>query len=210
MDNTMYLSRLRIPRRTARKRRLVSAYDLHKALWTCFPGLPAGTVRPFLFRTAELAAGTRILMLSKERPIPLDFAEWDGTKAFQAEFAAGSLFLFRLRANPVKRATSDRRLRAITDRRAPDSGGQSPLRAWLEGKARLHGFELKSVPEFSACHLAEFDKKAGAGTIRLNVVDIGGALQVTDADRFADAFRNGIGHGRAFGCGMLLLRRIEL
>ena len=210
MDTTMYLSRFLIPRQIALKRRLFSEYDLHRALWTCFPGLPAGMVRPFLFRTSELAAGTRILMLSKDRPLPLDFAEWEGTKAFQAEFAPGSLFLFRLRANPVKRVTSDNRLRAITDRSAPDSGGPSPLRGWLEGKARLHGFELKSVPEFSACHLAVFSKNSGSGSISLNVVDIGGALQVTDADRFADAFRNGIGHGRAFGCGMLLLRRIAL
>ena len=145
MDTTMYLSRFLIPRQAALKRRLFSEYELHRALWTCFPGIPAGTVRPFLFRTTELAGGTRILMLSKDRPIPLDFAEWDGTKSFRAEFAPGSLFLFRLRANPVKRVTADNRLRAITDRHAPDSGGPSPLRVWLEGKARLHGNHVVDV-----------------------------------------------------------------
>ena len=64
--------------------------------------------------------------------------------------------------------------------------------------------------EFSACHLAEFSKKQEKAQIALNIVDISGVLSVTDADAFADAVRNGIGRGRAFGCGMLLLRRIEL
>ena len=201
MDNTMYLSRFLIPKQQMLKRRVFSEYDLHKLIWTCFPDRP-DEKRSFLFRTEELSSGIQILLLSREQPVPIPFAAWDGTKSFSASFAAGSLFMFRLKANPVQRGSADRKLHAITN--------EAALSDWLHRKADRHGFSLKSVPEFSACHLAAFSKKQNQAQIALNIVDISGVLSVTDADAFAAAVRNGIGRGRAFGCGMLLLRRIEL
>lgn len=201
MENTMYLSRFLVPKQQMLRRRIFSEYDLHKLLWTCFPDRP-DEKRSFLFRCEEVSSGIQILMLSREQPVPISFAVWDGTKPFSALFAVGSLFMFRLKANPVLRGNVDRKLHAIT--------GEDALSDWLRRKGERHGFSLKSVPEFSACHLTSFSKKQDAPQIALNIVDISGVLRVTDADAFTGAFRNGIGRGRAFGCGMLLLRRIEL
>ena len=201
MENTMYLSRFLIPKQQMLKRRVFSGYDLHKLLWTCFPDRP-DEKRSFLFRCEEVSSGIQILLLSREQPVPIPFAAWDGTKSFSASFIVGSLFMFRLKANPVLRGNADRKIHAIT--------GEEALSDWLHRKADRHGFSLKSIPEFSACHLVEFSKKQEKAQIALNIVDISGVLSVTDADAFSDAVRNGIGRGRAFGCGMLLLRRIEL
>ncbi len=44
--------------------------------------------------------------------------------------------------------------------------------------------------------------------LRFSSVDFAGELTVTDADRFGTALRQGIGHAKAFGCGLLLVRRV--
>ncbi len=47
------------------------------------------------------------------------------------------------------------------------------------------------------------DQKSGFSS-----VDFTGELQVTDVDKFQQTLFNGIGHAKAFGCGLLLVRRI--
>jgi CRISPR system Cascade subunit CasE len=47
------------------------------------------------------------------------------------------------------------------------------------------------------------DKARGAS---ITTVDLRGALEVRDAERFRHALLNGIGHGKVYGCGLLLVR----
>ncbi len=197
----LYLAQFRIGRKEVLRHRLVSAYELHKLLWNCFPGRPEAK-RDFLFRCDEEEAVLKILMLSETKPEVCDWAEWDGIKEFDPVFPIGSLYCFRLRANPTIRAKEDGKLRAVTR--------EEELHSWLVRKAEKNGFALRSEPEYSGCRLERFSKTPGGPGISLNVVEIGGALAVTDSAAFGEAFRRGIGRGRAFGCGMLLLKRIEL
>ncbi|MBL7000104.1 MAG: type I-E CRISPR-associated protein Cas6/Cse3/CasE [Gammaproteobacteria bacterium] len=44
--------------------------------------------------------------------------------------------------------------------------------------------------------------------VGFSAVDFTGVLTVTDVDLFKVALFNGIGRSKAFGCGMLLIRRI--
>ncbi len=44
--------------------------------------------------------------------------------------------------------------------------------------------------------------------IRFSTADLAGELQVTDPGTFRETLRNGIGRAKAFGCGLLLVRRI--
>ena len=197
----LYLAQFRIGRKEALKHRLFSAYALHQQLWQCFPGRPEAK-RDFLFRCDHEGAVLKILMLSGTRPEICPGAEWDGVKEFEPVFPVGTLYSFRLRANPTLRAKADRKLRAIT--------GEEELHAWLVRKGEQNGFALRSEPEYSNCRLERFAKAPGGPGISLHVVELGGVLAVTDSAAFGEAFRRGIGRGRAFGCGMLLLKRIEL
>ncbi len=199
--NEFYLSQFRISRETALRRRLVSAYDLHKLLWKCFPGRPEAR-RDFLFRCDHHETELKFLMLSATRPEPGEWAEWDGIKSFRPEFPAGTLYWFRLRANPVIRQGSDGKLRALTT--------ADELSDWLVRKGGHHGFALRSGPEFSDCRLEQFTRRTGTPAVSINVVDIDGVLSVTDSMAFRNAFCQGIGRSRAFGCGLLLLKRITM
>ena len=46
------------------------------------------------------------------------------------------------------------------------------------------------------------------GKLRFSSVDFSGELSVLDADLFSGALTRGVGHANAFGCGLLLVRRL--
>ncbi len=45
------------------------------------------------------------------------------------------------------------------------------------------------------------------GQMRFSTVDFSGELSVVGPAAFGGALRDGIGHAKAFGCGLLLVRR---
>ncbi len=197
----LYLSQFRIGRKEQLKYRLANVYELHKLLWQCFPGR-AEAKRDFLFRSDNDGSDLKLLMLSAESPKQCLWAEWDGVKEFEPDFPDGALYWFRLRANPTVRISANRKLRALTSR--------EDLDAWLTRKGERCGFALRSEAEYSACRLERFFRSSDAPPVQLNIVEIGGVLAVTDSTAFGEVFRRGIGRARAFGCGMLLLKRIEM
>ena len=46
--------------------------------------------------------------------------------------------------------------------------------------------------------------------VTLSQADLRGTLEVTDKDIFSESFANGIGRGRAFGCGLLQIIPVSL
>lgn len=57
------------------------------------------------------------------------------------------------------------------------------------------------------CLKGRRDNSGNCRGIVLSTLDFDGELQVTDPERFLPALRNGIGPAKAFGCGLLLVRR---
>lgn len=83
---------------------------------------------------------------------------------------------------------------------------QEERMAWLARKAEQNGFfilELRESPgeKIVAAHSAE-----KGGRLYLDSFRYEGVLQITDAASFREAIRKGIGPGKAYGLGMLLLR----
>ena len=56
------------------------------------------------------------------------------------------------------------------------------------------------------CRALEAQKN---GRLRFSTVDFSAELTVIDPGKFDKALLDGIGHAKAFGCGLLLLRRIS-
>ena len=85
---------------------------------------------------------------------------------------------------------------------------------WLEGVAIRNGFEIALTDENEPQRKLQVDayeqSKAAKRdhNIRFSAVDFAGELIVTNPDLFQGALFNGIGHAKAFGCGLLLVRRI--
>ena len=76
---------------------------------------------------------------------------------------------------------------------------------WLIDSGAARGFavdeERLSVEAYTQ-HRGKDEK------LQFSSVDFAGELTVLDADRFGTALMQGIGHAKAFGCGLLLVRRM--
>ena len=85
---------------------------------------------------------------------------------------------------------------------------------WLAGVAKRNGFEIMLTNEEEPQRKLQVDayeqSKAGKRdhNIRFSAVDFSGELLVTNPELFHQALFNGLGHAKAFGCGLLLVRRI--
>lgn len=90
---------------------------------------------------------------------------------------------------------------------------QNHCAVWLDGIAKRNGFEIALTDEGEPQRKLQVDayeqSKAGkrAHNIRFSAVDFSGELLVTNPELFQLALFNGLGHAKAFGCGLLLVRR---
>jgi len=75
---------------------------------------------------------------------------------------------------------------------------------WLRERSNTHGFTLDE-PCLTAEAYTQHRGKRGA--ILFSSIDFSGELTVTDPEAFTAALVHGIGHAKAFGCGLLLVRR---
>ena len=78
-------------------------------------------------------------------------------------------------------------------------------RDWLVESGKRRGFEVHTDGLSVEAYTQHLGKDA---KLRFSSVDFSGELTVLDTDRFGAALREGIGHAKAFGCGLLLVRRL--
>lgn len=89
---------------------------------------------------------------------------------------------------------------------------QQHCAAWLDGLAKRNGFEIALTDEEEPQRKLQVDayeqSKAGKRdhNVRFSSVDFSGELLVTNPELFQLALFNGLGHAKAFGCGLLLIR----
>ncbi len=193
----MHISRIIIGKPQALSLQAVNPYRWHQLLWECFPGRPDAD-RDFLFRLDDREREFCIQLLSAHGPAIPPWGSWS-TRVFEPEFAGGGRYFFQLRANPTRRSSETRALAPIVD--------EPELSDYLVAKAAAHGFRLLAAPAISVPIVLKFRKNAQ--TIVLNQVDFAGVLEVTDPAALSEALATGIGRAKAFGCGMLLLRKMS-
>lgn len=85
---------------------------------------------------------------------------------------------------------------------------------WLDRVSKRNGFQIALTDKDELqrkLHVGAYEQsKAGKRdhNIRFSTVDFSGELLVTNPDLFRLSLFNGIGHAKAFGCGLLLVRRL--
>ncbi|MDW7748737.1 type I-E CRISPR-associated protein Cas6/Cse3/CasE [Halomonas sp.] len=229
----MYLSRVRVDLNGLSRGALFDimdgrAYAAHQLLWRLFPDHQAA--RPFLFRQEmeepEEGGAPRGLplfyVLSDREPVPIAGLLEAQCKSFSPVLEVGDRLAFRLRANPTvaKSVAGQRGRRAdvLMAAKYPfEAGGERKSQAcveamdvaareWLVGRAESWGFRLPVEPEVGAYRQHALSKDGGR-PIRFFSVDYEGLLDVTDPGRLIETLAQGVGRAKAFGCGLMLLRR---
>lgn len=79
--------------------------------------------------------------------------------------------------------------------------------AWLARKAEQNGFAILDVREAAGEKAGALHAEEKGDRLYLDTYHYSGTLQITDAEKFRLALRHGIGPGKAYGLGMLLLKR---
>lgn len=203
-------------------------YSEHQWLWRLFRA-PEGAPRDFLFRRWDTEGMPRFYVLSERAPQAQTSAWSVQTRHYAPDVAAGERLHFDLRANPVvvhsrdgkprrhdvvmqekKRLLQERGLSRWRDWQDADKPPfQALVRdicgAWLRSRASRHGF---AIDERSLAVDAYQQHAENQGRLQFTSVDFSGELTVVDPVAFGALLRNGIGRAKAFGCGLMLVRRL--
>jgi CRISPR system Cascade subunit CasE len=189
----------------------------HRLVWALFTDGPERQ-RDFLWR--EEAPG-RFLALSARPPGNLDDLFELDFKPFAPVLELGNRLGFSLRANPViarPAAPGQRGKRHDVVMNALHhlpAGERAPARmqavleagrAWLARQGGAHGFRPDPEVGVDGYETVIIPRESGA-PVRFSVVDFTGVLTVEDPQQFLPALAAGFGRSRAFGCGLMLIRR---
>ncbi|HHO81686.1 MAG TPA: type I-E CRISPR-associated protein Cas6/Cse3/CasE [Halothiobacillus sp.] len=232
----MYLSRVRVATgnlnaRQAGQLMAGDAYGNHQLLWKLFPH---ENQRPFLFRQEleidALAPDARprglplFYLLSTVEPIDVPGLLHCEIKPFCPALDAGMQLGFRLRANPVvarkvegqKNARHhdvlmDAKARARAEKTVDrDELARRMDRAaieWLDRRSERAGFRLLAEPQLSAYRQHTLRRRGRE--IRFSSIDYQGVVEVSDPARFHETLARGLGRSKSFGCGLMLIRRVD-
>lgn len=219
----LYLSRIRLSRSPAVQALspLLASQDhaLHRSadhnlLWSVFADGPERK-RDFLWR-AE--ADGSYLTLSARPPQPLDLFEPHDIKPFTPVLTQGDQLSFVLRANATRMKRGGKRVDVVMDalQTVPTASrvsermdlAQREGAAWLERQGKAAGFRpvFVNVEDYSTETLSD-PRGRRAGALRFGILDMTGQIEVTDPAAFVAQLEQGFGRAKAFGCGLMLIRR---
>ena len=191
----------------------------HHLVWSLFAD-GGGRRRDFLWR--EIRTGV-FLTLSARRPNdPHGLFEIAEPKPFRPALAEGDRLSFSLRANPVvRRRDASRRRSAKHDvvmdaLRTRPAGERASHRfdlvreqgfGWLKRQADKAGFTIESGGVQIEGYEQHRVARRGSAPMGFSTLDFTGLLTVSDPDVFMSAVAQGFGAAKAYGCGLMLIRR---
>lgn len=202
---TMIASVLRLDRSAIKALRITDTYSLHRVVYSLYADVRAPEAKAASVANGVLYAdqgGTfesrKILLLAdraprgrvedqhgevESRPVPTGFLDHD-------------IYQFKVIVNPTRRSNATRKLLPIKGRHA--------ITDWFVERSEANwGFcvdrECLGIDRTDVLRFRDKQQRL----VTLAQAHLGGRLQVTDRDRFTAAFCQGIGRGRAFGCGLL-------
>lgn len=196
----------------------------HNLLWAVFADGP-DRCRDFLWRDAGDGS---FLTLSARPPIQTDLFEPHQVREFAPALAPGDQLDFQLRCN----ATRTRRLQA--DGGARDARGQrvdvvmdalraipkseratermrlasGEGRAWLMRQGEKAGFHVVTAAagDYST-EVLSGHRGPRRGQPQFGILDLAGRIEIADPAAFLAQLSQGFGRAKAFGCGLMLIRR---
>ena len=230
---TLYLSRLKVSREpsAAALLQLIDPDDPgrrddahHRLLWSAFAGDPDQR-RDFLWRADGRGC---FMVLSRRPPGDSPLFERPEIKDFAPELAPGDRLVFKLRANATvtkkaddlaangkpRRRHHDVVMDALRSIPGPERADRRMLlarqaaKSWLDGQGVRHGFAVEDcIVEDYSVHALPSHRGPRKGQPQFGVLDLSGKVSVIDPMAFVDQLAQGFGRARAYGCGLMLIRR---
>lgn len=197
-----------------------NVYSQHQWLWRCFDAQENSKLNKadFLFRVDIFSHGLVIYLQSKRMP-KQQIEGWSvATELLDLAFKPDDLVQFSLRANPTitkklngkpKRHDvlmhAKQQAKAGAEANVFDVVQQAGVDWLLKRQSTLGVAFLENTVEFTNYQQHVLSN----GSISYSSVDYQGVLKVSDAVLFSEAVSRGIGKAKAFGCGLMLIRRLS-
>lgn len=224
----MYLTRFQInPSRRGARKLLASPQALHAAVLAGFAD-PRDHTRDDTRTLWRLDNNTNnqvmLYILSPGRPDLTHLVEqagWPTTHTWQSRpyralldaLDKGQRWAFRLTANPARNvrltdtAIETRRVGAVT---------VAHQTQWLVDRAERHGFTVDRQPDgqlnliVHRRHTLTFTRNRSQPPVTVVTATYDGVLTVEDPPQLRQTLTRGLGHARAYGCGLLTLAPVEV
>lgn len=220
----MYLTRVLLnPARRGARKLLSSPQAMHAAILAGYPNPPTGTTNPngrILWRLDHTNHHNQLYVLSPDQP---DFthlieqAGWPTTETWDTRpyqplidgLTNGQRWAFRLSANPVRnRRTNDteptKRYGHVTVEQQRD---------WLLNRTKNAGFTIPTTshnePDLTIQQRITKTFKREQKPVTIRIATYEGHLEITDTTLFQHTLTNGLGHAKAYGCGLLTLAPVH-
>lgn len=203
----------------------------HRLIWSLFADGPERS-RDFLWRDESGGGGRlgqRFYILSARPPEDrLGLFEIE-TRRFEPVLGVGDRLRFCLRANPVVAAKQPgakrgkrvdpvaRELAKLPREKRAEHRHETTMQtgcAWLAAQGASAGFVLPADPatgrprvKVDGADWRMVPRGKGRSPMSFGVLDFEGELELTDPAAFLAALPRGFGKAKAFGCGLMLIRR---
>jgi len=204
---TLIASVLHLDRKAIKALKITDPYSLHRVVYSLFEDVRSEQEKQASSTSGILYAeqvgdykSRKILLLSNRSPkekVDGKYGEVQ-SKAISDSFLHHSNYRFKVIVNPTKRDSASRKLVPIRGREA--------IHDWFAKRAKTSwGFEvLPDQLQVDSINVLQFKDKSQRN-ITMAQAQVQGTLKVTDQQQFINSFSQGIGRGRAFGCGLLQL-----
>lgn len=193
-----YLTKLFLDAAALRKGNIRDDYSIHRLVYSLFP-LEQERSRFLYADKGSVRGGRLLLVLSEKEPNVPEYVT-SATTIISENFFRFSDYRFEIDLNPVKKEKESGKRRAVT--------GQLDLLNWFIAHSGKWGFQADARSlEVSIKPVRQFSKDGTVCTF--NHAFFRGRLHVTDPGKFRESFFAGLGHGKAFGFGLLQLLPIS-
>ena len=187
---------------------VTDAYSIHRVVYDLFAdvrnadqknaSVPSGIL--FADKGGD-GVSRQILFLSDRRPKEPRFGNVQ-VKEIPDQFLNHDVYRFETIVNPTKRDSKTGKLVPLRTR--------EDIAAWFTQKSeKTWGFATdQSGLEVHSIKVVRFEKKGDKVTI--GQARMTGTLRVKDRALFIKSFKQGIGRGRSFGCGLLQIVPVQI
>lgn len=202
---TLIASVLHLNRKDVKALRITDPYSLHRVVYSLYEDVRTETEKKASQTSGLLYAdqggdvhGRRILLLADRPPAECIDGQHGQvqSKTIDAAFLDYSRYRFKVVMNPTRRDNASGKLKPVK--------GRDAIADWFASRATASwGFTVAPLSlQVDKVEVQRFTAQNNH-PVTLAKAQLQGVLQVTDAQQFKTSFRQGIGRGRAFGCGLL-------
>lgn len=201
------------------------SYATHQLLWNLFPDDPDAK-RDFLYRAEHKEGWPVYYVLSKREPTDKSDLFSVTKKVFNPVIAVGLKLSFDIRVNPVVArkvegkkncvhhdVLMDAKKKAEREKYSPNETEKLKTEyiiKWLADRSEKAGFSIKPEELRIDAYQQHRALKKSTMPLQYSTVDYSGILTVTDVERFKSTLMNGLGRAKAFGCGLMLVKKVSI